>query len=40
LHLTTHLNFKMELILLYDTRQPLRVPALTYIYRTGISFKF
>lgn len=35
-----HLNFRTGINLLFDTQQPLRVPELTYIYRSGISFKF
>lgn len=38
--LTKHLNLKSELVLLYDTRQPLRVPDLVYTIRSGISYKF
>lgn len=38
--ITSKLNFKTELILLYDTRQPPKIPDLTYTVRSGISFKF
>jgi putative salt-induced outer membrane protein YdiY len=38
--LTNKFNFKMGLILLYDTRQPPGVPDLTYAVRNGISYKF
>lgn len=38
--ITSKLNFKTELILLYDTRQPVKIPALTYQVRTGLGYKF
>lgn len=40
LEITHHLNFKVGFNLLYDTHQPIGIPALTYILRNGISFKF
>jgi hypothetical protein len=38
--LTNKFNFKMGVVLLYDTRQPPGVPDLTYAVRNGISYKF
>ncbi len=38
--ITHHLNFKAGFNLLYDTRQPIGIPALTYALRNGLSFKF
>jgi len=38
--ISNHLNFKAGFNLLYDTRQPKRIPALTYALRNGLSFKF
>lgn len=37
---TRHLNFKADLNLLFDTRQPAKIPALVYTLRGGVSFKF
>lgn len=38
--ITNALNFKVGFNLLYDTRQPLGVPALMYVLKNGVSFKF
>lgn len=38
--ITSKLNFKTELVLLYDTRQPAKIPDLTYQVRTGLGYKF
>lgn len=40
LDIIKQLYYKAGLNLLYDTRQPLRVPALTYLVRNGIGLKF
>ncbi len=40
LKINKFLNFRAGINLLYDTRQPIGVPALTYILRNGIGFKF
>ena len=40
LQVNKFLNFRAGLNLLYDTRQPIGIPALTYIFKNGISFKF
>lgn len=37
---SNHLNFRVGFNLLYDTRQPLRIPELTYILKNGLSYKF
>lgn len=37
---TTKLMFKSALNFLYDTRQPMGVPPLTYLFRNGLSYKF
>lgn len=38
--ITSRLNFKTELVLLYDTKQPPKIPDLTYQVRSGIGYKF
>lgn len=38
--ISNRLNFKAGFNLLYDTRQPLGIPALTYALKNGLSFKF
>ncbi|MBK7665895.1 MAG: DUF481 domain-containing protein [Sphingobacteriaceae bacterium] len=38
--ITSKLNFKTELVLLFDTRQPVKIPNLTYQIRSGIGYKF
>ncbi len=40
LEITRHFNFKTGLNLLYDTRQPLNIPDLTYSIKNGITYKF
>lgn len=40
LNITSKLLFKSALNFLYDTRQPVGVPALTYLLRNGLSYKF
>ncbi len=40
LQINKSLNFRAGINLLYDTRQPIGIPALTYIFKNGISFKF
>jgi hypothetical protein len=40
LEINKKLNFRAGINFLYDTRQPIGVPALTYIFKNGISFKF
>lgn len=35
-----HLNFRVGFNLLYDTRQPPGIPALTYILKNGLNYKF
>ncbi len=37
---TNHFNFKVGFNLLYDTRQPIGIPALTYVLKNGLSYKF
>lgn len=34
------LNFRVGFNLLYDTRQPIGIPALTYILKNGLTYKF
>ncbi len=34
------LNFRAGFNLLYDTRQPIGIPALTYIFKNGLTYKF
>ncbi|MGZ3918733.1 MAG: DUF481 domain-containing protein [Bacteroidia bacterium] len=34
------LNFKVGFNLLYDTRQPIGIPDLTYILKNGLTYKF
>jgi len=38
--ITNHFNFKIGLNLLYDTKQPIGIPDLTYILKNGLSYKF
>ncbi|MBA2612394.1 MAG: DUF481 domain-containing protein [Bacteroidetes bacterium] len=38
--ITGHFNFKVGFNLLYDTRQPIGIPNLTYILKNGLSYKF
>ena len=38
--ITNHFNFKVGFNLLFDTRQPIGIPDLTYILRNGLSYKF
>lgn len=38
--LTHKLNFRTELVLLFDTKQPIKIPELTYVIRSGIGYKF
>jgi hypothetical protein len=40
IEITTHFNLRSGINLLYDTRQPLRVPALTFLLRNGLAYKF
>jgi len=37
---TSQLLFKSTINFLHDTRQPIGVPELTYIFRNGLSYKF
>lgn len=39
-NIKNHLNFRVNFNLLYDTRQPPGIPALTYIFKNGLSYKF
>ncbi|MGZ3901625.1 MAG: DUF481 domain-containing protein, partial [Bacteroidia bacterium] len=34
------LNFKVGFNLLYDTRQPIGIPDLTYVLKNGLTYKF
>ncbi|MBS1650457.1 MAG: DUF481 domain-containing protein [Bacteroidetes bacterium] len=38
--ITNHFNFRVGINLLYDTRQPPGVPALTYMLKNAVGFKF
>ena len=38
--ISNHFNFRVGFNLLYDTRQPVGIPALTYILKNGLTFKF
>jgi putative salt-induced outer membrane protein YdiY len=38
--ITGHFNFKVGFNLLYDTKQPIGIPDLTYILKNGLSYKF
>lgn len=38
--ITNHFNFKVGFNLLYDTKQPIGIPALTYVLKNGLSYKF
>ena len=38
--ISNHFNFKVGFNLLYDTKQPIGIPALTYILNNGLTFKF
>lgn len=38
--ISNRLNFKAGFNLLYDTRQPAGIPALTYSLKNGLSYKF
>lgn len=38
--ITNHFNFKVGFNLLYDTRQPIGIPDLTYILKNGLTYKF
>lgn len=38
--ITGHFNFKVGFNLLYDTRQPIGIPDLTYILKNGLTYKF
>lgn len=40
LAITKHFNFKAGFNLLYDTRQPIGIPALTYTLKNGLSYTF
>lgn len=40
LQINKSLNFRAGINLLYDTKQPRGIPALSYIYKNGITFKF
>ncbi|MDX2172079.1 MAG: DUF481 domain-containing protein [Bacteroidota bacterium] len=40
LQINKSLNFRAGINLLYDTRQPRGIPALSYIFKNGITFKF
>lgn len=40
LEITRRLNYRTSFNFLFDTRQPIRIPAFTYILRNGLSFKF
>lgn len=40
LQINKSLNFRAGINLLYDTRQPKGIPALSYIFKNGITFKF
>jgi hypothetical protein len=40
LEITKNLNFKVGFNLLFDTRQPVGVPELTYILKNGLTYKF
>jgi hypothetical protein len=40
LPINKNLNFKVGFNLLYDTRQPIGIPEMTYILRNGLSYKF
>lgn len=40
LNINNHLNFRIGFNLLYDTRQPIGIPALTYILKNGLSYRF
>ncbi len=38
--ITGHFNFKVGFNLLYDTKQPIGIPDLTYTLKNGLSYKF
>jgi hypothetical protein len=38
--ITNHFNFKVGFNLLYDTKQPIGIPDLTYILKNGLTYKF
>jgi hypothetical protein len=38
--INNHFNFKVGLNLLYDTKQPIGIPDLTYILKNGLTYKF
>lgn len=38
--ITKRFNFKTGFNLLYDTRQPIGIPALTYALKNGLSYRF
>ncbi|MDP3558039.1 MAG: DUF481 domain-containing protein [Bacteroidota bacterium] len=38
--ITNHFNFRVGFNLLYDTKQPIGIPDLTYILKNGLTFKF
>lgn len=40
IHINKHLNFKSTFNMLYDTKQPTRIPDLVYSFRNGLSIKF
>jgi hypothetical protein len=40
LEINNHLSFRVGFNLLYDTRQPFRIPATTYILKNGLSYRF
>jgi len=40
LNINNHLNFRVGFNLLYDTRQPIGIPELTYILKNGLSYRF
>jgi hypothetical protein len=39
-NLSQKLNFRVGFNMLYDTRQPRGIPALTYMLKNGIGYKF
>lgn len=40
LGINKNLNFRVGFNLLYDTRQPVGIPDLTYVLRNGLSYRF
>lgn len=38
--ITNHFNFKVGFNLLFDTKQPIGIPDLTYILKNGLTYRF